>query len=268
MNIADELWGPPFIGAICSMSFYGITVAQTIFYYKSFPSDRLFLKSLVAFLFVLDTIHVWCLCRAFWLFFIPGRFDERLLIVTPWTISTSIIVTYVITFTVQTFFGSRVWRVSNGNLIVTSLIAITALVQISAGMAVAIYIIIAGSMGVIFENQAGNFELTSSVVCDITITGSLVYYFRRNRTGTRHTEAVLQKLIRVTVNMGLLGAIAAFVGFILYHVTSGKFGCVGAHFLMSRCYVNSLIATLNARKSIRGLRREDGDDFSLSTFRS
>ncbi|KIM80975.1 hypothetical protein PILCRDRAFT_821833 [Piloderma croceum F 1598] len=263
MNIAEELWGPPFVGAIISISLYGVTIAQTIFYYKVFPYDPVHLKWLIGFLFAMDTIHVFCLCSGFWRFFIHGRFNTDLLTETPWTISTSIIITYIIAFSVQTFFGYRVWRISNGNLIVTGIIGIAALMQIASGMAVAAYIIIAKSMSAIFDNQAGNFELASSVICDITITGSLVYYFRSCRTGIKHTEAILQRLIRVTVNMGLLGAIAAFVGLVLYHVTAGKFLCVAAHFLMSRCYVNSLMATLNARKGIREIQR---DTITLETF--
>jgi len=265
MNVAEELWGPPFIGVILCMSFYGVTVAQAIFYYVSFPRDPLYLKCLIAFLFVMDTLHVYCLCSGFWRFLILARIDVNLLVVTPWTISTSVIVTYIIAFVVQTFFGYRVWIISNGNWIVTSIIAVTALTQVSSGMAVAAYIIIAKSMGAIFDNQAGNFELASGAICDVTITSSLVYYFRRRRTGVKHTEAVLQRLKRVTVNMGLLGAITALVGFILFHVTRGQFCCVAAHFLMAKSYVNSLMGTLNARKSIRAIPQED-NTFAMSGF--
>jgi len=264
MNVAEELWGPPFVGAMICLSFYGVTVAQTIFYCKSFPRDPLHIKCLIAFLFAMDTIHVYCLSSGFWQFLIVGRIDVNLLIVTPWTISTSIIVTYIIAFVVQTFFGYRVWIISNGSRVITGIIGITALIQIASGMGVAAYIIMSKSMGSIFDNQAGNFELSSSVLCDITITSSLVYYFRRHRTGVKRTEIALQKLVRVTINTGLLGTVAAFVGLVLFHVTRGQYMCVAAHFLMSKCYVNSLMATLNARESIRALYRDD--TLSLTTF--
>ena len=136
MNVAEELWGPPFIGVILCMrwitafkfytagwrgySFYGVTVAQAIFYYVSFPRDPLYLKCLVSrptlpilcndplislsdrislvrrvawrkihgfwplFRSVMDTLHVYCLCSGFWRFLILARIDVNLLVVTPW----------------------------------------------------------------------------------------------------------------------------------------------------------------------------------------
>lgn len=84
-------------------SLYGATLAQTIFYFKTFPNDRKYLIFLVSdrdaiwrlakdqpiclqvtSLFVLDTFHVCCLCSGFWLFLVLGKLDNTLLLVLPW----------------------------------------------------------------------------------------------------------------------------------------------------------------------------------------
>lgn len=69
-------------------------------------------------------------------------------------------------------------------------------------------------------------EFISSIVCDITITSFMVYYFIRSRTGVQKlvsmlftelltyddssTDVMLQNLINTTVNMGLLGCCAQY----------------------------------------------------------
>lgn len=83
--------------------------------------------------------------------------------------------------------------------------------------------------------------LAGTATCDIVIAISMIYYLRKSMTGFRETTLMIAKVIRVTVETGLICAAAAlldmalFIGFhdTNYHLTM----CL----LMSKLYSNSLL---------------------------
>ncbi|KAI9574191.1 hypothetical protein HD554DRAFT_2045181 [Boletus coccyginus] len=50
-------YGPLYFATFISTGLYGITCMQTFFYYVHYPKDSLHMKSFVAALWALDTIH-------------------------------------------------------------------------------------------------------------------------------------------------------------------------------------------------------------------
>ncbi|KAF8843434.1 hypothetical protein BDN67DRAFT_1008855 [Paxillus ammoniavirescens] len=50
-------WGSTLAAVFVSLVFYGISILQTFIYYERYPKDTVILKSLVAFVFVLNTLH-------------------------------------------------------------------------------------------------------------------------------------------------------------------------------------------------------------------
>ncbi|KIJ21562.1 hypothetical protein PAXINDRAFT_95118 [Paxillus involutus ATCC 200175] len=53
----DTTWGSTLAAVFVSLVLYGISILQTFIYYERYPKDTFILKSLVAFVFVLDTLH-------------------------------------------------------------------------------------------------------------------------------------------------------------------------------------------------------------------
>jgi len=101
------------------------------------------------------------------------------------------------------------------------------------------------------DNPCARLSLASSIICDGTISASLVYYFRRYRVGMSRTEPILQQLVMLSVNMGMLMGVVAIMTLILFEADRGVFLCLAPHFVSSKLYVNSLIATLNSRRHFR-----------------
>lgn len=54
LDLQDTI-GFALIGAILASTLYGLSIAQTVFYFKKYPGDRISLKMLVIFLLLVDT---------------------------------------------------------------------------------------------------------------------------------------------------------------------------------------------------------------------
>jgi len=114
-------------------------------------------------------------------------------------------------------------------------------------------------------NLSAQIQLISSMVCDIVISASLVYYFHSFRLGMKRTEVILQELIILSVNMGVLLCLVMTVTIILFEVDAGISEPLAAHMVLSKIYVNSLIATLNSRRRFRAIANRT-IAFSLPTI--
>jgi len=95
-------------------------------------------------------------------------------------------------------------------------------------------------------------QTVSASVADIMITVSLTLILRGERTGFKNTETLVRTLTTYVVNRGILTTIMQIGQFITY-VSLPDTVLVWAvfHFPGSKIYVNSLIAVLNARHSLR-----------------
>ncbi|KAJ3761015.1 hypothetical protein EV360DRAFT_80651 [Lentinula raphanica] len=124
-------------------------------------------------------------------------------------------------------------------------------------------------------------------VADVLIAAGLFYFLHRSRTGFKKSDTMISKLIMFTVSTGLLTSICAVASLLSILIWGKTLIYVAFYFSLGRCsyplrlhiceisdklsqkvYSNSLLATLNARKSIRGLDDDDGANvsFSLQTF--
>jgi len=101
------------------------------------------------------------------------------------------------------------------------------------------------------------------VVADVLIAAALFYFLRRSRTGFKKSDTMISRLIMFTVSTGFLTSICAFASLVSILVWGQTLIYVAFYFSLGRLYSNSVLATLNARQSIRGLG-EDSDDLSFS----
>ncbi|KAF9016519.1 hypothetical protein BDZ89DRAFT_1118101 [Hymenopellis radicata] len=162
----------------------------------------------------------------------------------PWQLIASLIATYIITFIVQTFYGIRVYKVTRRNKLIFGIICIISLVQIAAGTAFVAEEVTADQPTVIVKNTTTlMLEVASTVVCMHCAT-----------------DRLLHRLVIYAINMGLIGCLVALVQLIIFAAHRDQMLFLGANLVVSKCYSNSLLATLNARHSIRKAHDEWVDD--------
>ncbi|KAF9062694.1 hypothetical protein BDP27DRAFT_1451609 [Rhodocollybia butyracea] len=101
---------------------------------------------------------------------------------------------------------------------------------------------------------------------DILIAGILSFLLQKSKTGS---DSMLNTLTLYAVNTGMLTSLCAVASLIV--AAPNTFIYIAFFFCMGRLYTNSLLATLNARKSIRdrgdNIHTTIGGNFSFS-FRS
>ncbi|KIK40312.1 hypothetical protein CY34DRAFT_107832 [Suillus luteus UH-Slu-Lm8-n1] len=98
----------------------------------------------------------------------------------------------------------------------------------------------------------------AGAMCDIVITGTVWWFLRPARTGNvRSKPDYLNKLTQIFVHMGLFTCIVAIAMVALVQDGDiGQFYSALPGSLLAKTYLNSMMAVLNARKSIREQQRE------------
>lgn len=257
-NPATIAHGPGLIGTFLNIFLYGIMVTQCFLYYTKYPKDRIWIKCLVIGLLLADTLN--CVFDIWWIYdVLVNNFGNMDALGTGnWVFSTDPAMVGIIATTVQLFFAWRV-KVLTNNWWVVTLITITASTSFFGGVGTAI--------AIHFVPQFEQFQkfqvvviiwLIGAAICDSTITLALTWHLRRHKTGFSGTDDILNKIIRLTVQNGLLTAVWAIVDLIAYLATP-----TGLHlafnFPLAKLYTNSLMSSLNSRAGWRYQSNEDTD---------
>ncbi|KAJ3734439.1 hypothetical protein DFJ43DRAFT_1062714 [Lentinula guzmanii] len=265
----DNTMGAAFIGVICAASLYGVSCVQTWFYFNRYPGDLWYIKCLVAIVWLFDSIHQALISHTVY-FYVVTNFNnvsEQANLV--WSILLEVLFNGLIGFVVQSFLTMRVWKMSNQNKPLTVLIVLFVLGELTCSVAFTI-----SSLKLVTWMDLTHLKSLSmtvnvlGAVADVMIAAGLFYFLHRSRTGFKKSDTMISKLIMFTVSTGLLTSICAVASLLSILIWGKTLIYVAFYFSLGRLYSNSLLATLNARKSIRGLNDGDGGNvsFSLQTF--
>ncbi|KAF5327506.1 hypothetical protein D9619_004986 [Psilocybe cf. subviscida] len=93
--------------------------------------------------------------------------------------------------------------------------------------------------------------LGGSVVADVMITVSLCILLGNIRTGFKLTDSLVNTLMLYTINTGLLTSVSATACFVTFAIWPHAFVFIGFYFVLSKLYINSLLAMLNTRERLR-----------------
>jgi len=158
---------------------------------------------------------------------------------------------------IQLFLAWRVKLTSNSTVI-PLIICIFAVTSLIGGVATTISICFIKQL-----SQLHRFEpavlvwLVSSAVADVLITSSLSLNLYHRKTGIRTTDDLLDRIIRLTIQTGLVTTTVAIAELVVYSTTTTTLFCL-FDFVLAKLYSNSLLSTLNAREHWRSLSRPQG----------
>ncbi|ESK87101.1 hypothetical protein Moror_11908 [Moniliophthora roreri MCA 2997] len=159
---------------------------------------------------------------------------------------------------VQAFFGWRV-KVLTGSWILLAIIQFCSAAAFLMGIATAIACGIVKSFADFQKFQVVVIIwLVCATLADIIITVTLVIHLKRHKTGFKNTDSHLDRIIRLTVQTGLVTAVWAMADLLVYLLdptgTHLIFNCV-----LPKLYTNSLLSSLNSRG---GWRYNDSENTS------
>ncbi|KAH0831946.1 hypothetical protein J3R83DRAFT_12832 [Lanmaoa asiatica] len=93
---------------------------------------------------------------------------------------------------------------------------------------------------------------------DVLITVFLCFTLQISRTGFQKSDTLITKLILFSINTGFLTSLCALASLVCISVWPHMWIYIAFYFCIGRLYCNTLLATLNARKGLRGGSR-NGD---------
>ncbi|KAL4265676.1 DUF6534 domain-containing protein [Pleurotus pulmonarius] len=250
----DSKLGAAFLGGIAAAIFYGITSVQTYIFFKGSETDKRPLQVLILFLWILDTLHLALVTHGLY-FYMVSNFAHPLALAAPsWSFLSQVYVTCISDLIVRGIFAHRVWLLSGKKYryFSVSLIAIFSLLTATTGFVFASRVFALGSFRAFRPISWLMYTaLSSGVAADFVITASLVTILFRSRTGFKRTDSLLNTLMLYTINTGLFTTICTGLCFITYVIWPAEFIFMGFYFCLSTLYLNALLATLNARSSLR-----------------
>ncbi|TFK32051.1 hypothetical protein BDQ12DRAFT_635431, partial [Crucibulum laeve] len=253
-NIA-QLTGPLLLGHFFNWGLFGCLCIQTYIYYLSFPNDRKLPQVLVVVVFTIELLQTVLSTRDAFRNFGTGWGNFADLNEIGWLWFSVPVLGTVITTIAQMFFAWRIWILSK-KLYLPVPIALICLVQCISGIWVGIW---SHLIGVFSNVQHHTYKLTSiwlggTALGDGIIAVSMIYYLTRSRTGFQSTNLLITRIIRITVETGLICATFAILDLSFFLAFQDNNYHLAASVPLSKLYANSLLVVLNARVRIVGAR--------------
>lgn len=249
----DNTLGALLVGGMVAMALWGVTCVQTFTFFTRRSKDLPVFKLLIAFLLVLDTFDTVLNCHFLYFYLVKNYLNPLAIVAPVWSVIIHVAVTSISDFIIRSMFARRIYRLSRHNIFLTAGIVALSFTDLICGLiitakafGVTSYLDLDPLSSLMYLNFAAG---TSS---DLSVALVLCYLLRRSRTGFQQTDSLITILMVYTVNTGLLVALDASAGLITYIVMPHNLIFLGFYLLMSKLYLNSYLASLNAREGIRG----------------
>ncbi|KAJ6595583.1 hypothetical protein DFH09DRAFT_1135043 [Mycena vulgaris] len=250
---ADLTIGAFQIGVLISYVLFGVTTTQTYIYYSRFPDDPRRIRWLVLFVWFCELVHAVCIGHTLYATTITGYGHPESLARTPASLATAILFSGIIGASVQGFFANRIYRFTN-SLYIPCVCWTLSLLRLTFTTASFIFALQMDTLAK-YEAQWGwllSALLVLSSVVDLIIAATLVYHLYKQRSSAyRGTVAVMDKLIRWTIETGVVTSAGGIVTLITFLTLKNTFVWMGCFAALASLFSNSLLASLNARASLR-----------------
>ncbi|KAF9442479.1 hypothetical protein P691DRAFT_798252 [Macrolepiota fuliginosa MF-IS2] len=228
---AEVVLGPALIGTLLNVFLFGTLVVQTYIYFTTYKRT----VSQIIVLLIADIFNTFCDTISIYEYLIKHFGDKEYHPATG-----------IIAMTVQLFFTWRIYVLTKSWIM--SFIVISLSITGAVASFISAHRTVIAPEFVRFQESNGVVAvwLGSSAAADIVITCIL----RKHRTGFKGSDMMIDRLIRITMQTGLLTSMTAIVNIVLF-VADVRNICIPHHIL----YSNSLLSSLNARG---GWKYEDG----------
>ncbi|KAF9021389.1 hypothetical protein BDZ89DRAFT_1115966 [Hymenopellis radicata] len=239
--------GPMFIGLMFNFILLGIIMTQLYIYLKTYKRrDKLWMKVFVFVLLIANLANSVFIGVDLYLALINHFDDVKYLQNATWLFATDPALTGLISGGVQLFFAWRV-KVLTSNWYLTTVVVATSMAGTVAGIAVAVEIRTTPAFVQFQQFQSVVIVwLVSSCVADLCITGILVWYLRRHKTGFQGSDELVDRIIRLTIQTGLVTSICAIIDLIMFLLNPAGLHLI-FNFPLCKLYTTTLMSSLNSR---------------------
>ncbi|KAG1793217.1 hypothetical protein EV424DRAFT_376411 [Suillus variegatus] len=244
-------FGALFIGVILAAVLFGLTNVQAFIYLQAHRNAGItFFKLVITWLWISDALHLALTIHCVYYYLVNNYANFGVLTEIVWSLKLQLVISALIVPMVHLLYVHRIWKISEGRSRV--------LPAMSLGMVLVLTSVVVIPLAweqyrvKFFEDLAKAMwstylSLGAATFIDIIITSSLCYLLATSRTGFSCTDSFITKLVGYTVSTGCLTSIFSVSIIITCAVMPTTFIFIGLQFLVTKIYVNSFIALLNAR---------------------
>ncbi|KAK0184957.1 hypothetical protein F5146DRAFT_1125345, partial [Armillaria mellea] len=259
--------GAIYVGATIAAVFYGITMLQTVIYYKECSKDSWPFRYGVALLWyaqhvILDTFHVAISTHALYFYLVQSFGNYIQVVKIIWSFRLQLVVNTLIVVVVQGLYAVRIWKfgryfhkvlswfiflavaaclgeisvvIMNEHLNATSKAPECVTLVTSYASQTAIYVV-----------------FSTAVAADFFIAATMCYYLHRGRSmALCSTTKIIVGLMRFAMMSGLTTSACSLSTLVAYIAWPNSLIFLAVDFILPKLYINSLLAMLNARNAQR-----------------
>ncbi|KAF9535375.1 hypothetical protein CPB83DRAFT_801692 [Crepidotus variabilis] len=277
MGFLDVNFGSFLLGYMFAAMFYGVTCVQSFLYFQqNSKKDGWPLKSTIMLLWVVDSTHLAMATRAIYWYMVTNFGHVAALAYPHWSLIAVIFLTTISDTIVRIVYSRRVAILYSTRSKVLSIALPAAVLILSAvvfGCEVAfgyyaVKLVTFARLGsVSYLVYIGS---AAEVAADLTVAISLSLLLLNSRTGIKRTDSLINILIACIINTGLLTSFCAIGCLLTYTIWPNTLIFLGCYLSLSKLYLNSLLASLIARSSLRRVAEEpmELNERHLTDFRA
>ncbi|GBE86499.1 hypothetical protein SCP_0903780 [Sparassis crispa] len=242
------------VGVLCAAIFQGITTMQTLFYYTTYPRDPAFLKALVAVLWILDALSLAMLSYTLYIYLVLDFMNPSALETFNWGMTTEPILANIIACAVHLFLTHRIWMLNKRLAPLAIILVIISLVTTGFGF-VGVYDVVGASRSSSNANWVPRAWVPTTILSlttalDLVITFTMCLELYKSRTGFKRSDKMITLLTAYTISSGMLPALMSIGSLVSELVAPQTLATEAFNAVISKAYINGLLATLNSRQSV------------------
>lgn len=259
----NNTMGCAFVGVLFAVTLYGCSLAQTMFYFREYPKDKLFLKILVTSLWLFDTARTGLDVAFMWYWLVTNHGNPVNLAILPNTFTAEFFLAALTIAVVQIYFIHTIGRLLTGRWYRTpyslALLAMSLVSFVGGVVSVErINLNTDATVAVIDATVPASIQTITAFITDMIITLSLCAILWGSKTGFKRTETLISTLIVYAIHRGIFTGLVQLAHFATFISTlhQPKLYWMIWHVPGSKIYVNSLLAVLNVRHHISEVGNE------------
>lgn len=252
-GVLKETLGAVLVGSGFAATLTGVVAMQTAYYFMAYPDDKPPMKLTVALVWLLDLLHTTMIFVADWSWLIEHFDDPGIYKHIPWPVAITVLLTTMISVTVNSFFAFRIHGLSKGNWFVVGPILVLVVIRLALASTSSARMFIHPTFAEFAETTKWivTVGLVNSSILDVAITSCLLWYLDHARTGFAEMDRIINTLCLYAIENGLLTSLVILISLGCWLGMGRNLVFLAIHFAHAKLYANSLLATLNSRKHIR-----------------
>ncbi|KAJ7057660.1 hypothetical protein C8F01DRAFT_1256289 [Mycena amicta] len=205
------IFGPMLIGLILNVLLYGVMTTQMFTYYRKYTQDPRWIRYFMLYLLILETAVVVIQCGIVFQPLILEYGTPQAVINFPTLLPGDALTIALVSGPIQVFTAWRI-KVISASYILPACICFLSLASFSLGLTSGVRVFLAGK----FTNFA---QLTSTTtawlittaVCDIVIAGGMTWSLLSRKTGFKHVDGQINRIVKLSVETGSITAAVAIL---------------------------------------------------------